>query len=555
MALCPKFQVELPKMGIIVAKSGKYPYVYHVDVTFRNKKGIPDHKKRSIGKLDKVTGNLIPNKTYYEIYEPEKEIIIHNPETEPSLGEVKSIGVLSVVITILNHLGIEKILTDIVGETRYQMIKIIVAYMLAEGNVMQYIDDFCDNNLFDNGLNDVLVSRLFASLTNAERMAFFKAWVKLHIQKEYIAYDVTSFSSYAKNIDDAAYGYNRDKESLPQINLALYMGQTSLLPMFYVTYDGSIVDKSHLQYMMAYNSELDIENVSFVMDRGFASTDNAEFMRTNGYPFILGAEFRLKAIQQAFNENQQRIQDAQNYILSEKVYGLAVKGRYYRIAATLHIFYDPASVPQQTADFFRKIVVEESELSQLNELDDTQVKKYSKYFIITKTLQGSKIDKLATEIDTVKNFTFERDNKKINETRERLGYFFILTNQSFLAPEEVVSIYRKRDVIEKGFDEIKNGLEMNRLRTHSSETTDGKMFCAFLSLICRLHMQNCLRDFMDDHNFSNERVIRELLKIRAIDICSKIRLLNPLTKTQRDILSCLGIDKDLIFAFVNSFNL
>jgi transposase len=555
MALCPKFQVELPKMGIIVAKSGKYPYVYHVDATFRNKKGIPDHKKRSIGKLDKVTGNLIPNKTYYEIYEPEKEIIIHNPETEPSLGEVKSIGVLSVVITILNHLGIEKILTDIVGETRYQMIKIIVAYMLAEGNVMQYIDDFCDNNLFDNGLNDVLVSRLFASLTNAERMAFFKAWVKLHIQKEYIAYDVTSFSSYAKNIDDAAYGYNRDKESLPQINLALYMGQTSLLPMFYVTYDGSIVDKSHLQYMMAYNSELDIENVSFVMDRGFASTDNAEFMRTNGYPFILGAEFRLKAIQQAFNENQQRIQDAQNYILSEKVYGLAVKGRYYRIAATLHIFYDPASVPQQTADFFRKIVVEESELSQLNELDDTQVKKYSKYFIITKTLQGSKIDKLATEIDTVKNFTFERDNKKINETRERLGYFFILTNQSFLAPEEVVSIYRKRDVIEKGFDEIKNGLEMNRLRTHSSETTDGKMFCAFLSLICRLHMQNCLRDFMDDHNFSNERVIRELLKIRAIDICSKIRLLNPLTKTQRDILSCLGIDKDLIFAFVNSFNL
>jgi hypothetical protein len=31
-------------------------------------------------------------------------------------------------------------------------------------------------------------------------------------------------------------------------------------------------------------------------------------------------------------------------------------------------------------------------------------------------------------------------------------------------------------VIEKGFDEIKNGLDMGRLRTHSSETADGKMF-------------------------------------------------------------------------------
>jgi transposase len=565
MALCPNFQVELPKRGIIVAKSGKYPYVYHVDSTYRNQKGMPDNKKRSIGKLDKTTGMLIPNKTYFDIYEPKaseelpQQNVTQMPQREDELsyGEVREIGVVAVIQAIFENLGIRKILVDIFGDHQCQTILTLVAYMLVEGNTIQYIDDFCENTLFGGRLTDQRVSELFASLSNAKRMAFFKEWIGINIQKEYIAYDVTSFSTYARNIDDASYGYNRDNESIPQINLALYMGQTSLLPMFYVTYDGSIVDKSHLQYMMAYNAELDIENVSFVMDKGFATTDNAEFMRFKGYTFILGAEYRIKAIQQAFAENKQKVQDAKNYILREKVYGLPVKGRFYRIAATLHIFYDPEAVPKQTADFFRKIVVEENELSQLKELDDEQAKKYARHFVITKpTLTTSGL-----EMTEGKKFAFERDNLKINEIRERFGYFFILTNKD-LMPEDVVSTYRKRDVIEKGFDEIKNGLDMKRLRTHYSSTADGKMFCAFIGLICRLHIQNKLRELMDNTNASNERVIRELSKIRAIKVNpihakddGKIRLLNPLTKTQKDILTALGFKTDIISDYIHTLNL
>jgi len=541
MSLCSKLQVKLPEKGIIVVKSGKYPYVYHVDATYRNERGVPTNKKRSIGKLDNHSGMLIPNKTYYEIYEGQAEVIIEPSANESmvSYGEVRTIGIFAVVNAIFDKLGLARILTSIVGQKRYQLILTVAAYMLSEGNVMQYIDDFCENNLFGKGISDWETSKLFASLSNAERMKFFKGWVELNIQNEYIAYDVTSFSTYAKNMDDAEYGYNRDRESLPQINMALYMGQTSLLPMFYVTYNGSIVDKSHLEYMMAYNEELGIENVSFVMDRGFATTDNAEYMRSKGYPFILGAGVSLKAIQQAFAENKPGVEDAKNYILDEKVYGLAIKGRFYRIAATLHVFYDPESISKQTADFFRKIAVEEQELSQLKCLDDAQLKRYSKHFVIKKTENG---------------FSFERDNDKINGVRERLGYFFILTNKDF-SPAEVVKIYRKRDVIEKGFDEIKNGLDMNRLRTHSSQTTDGKMFCAFLSLICRLHMQNKLKKFMDEHNFSNERIIRELSKIRAIEVGAQKRLLNPLTKIQKDMLYALGLDKNFFSNFVISLNL
>lgn len=56
---------------------------------------------------------------------------------------------------------------------------------------------------------------------------------------EYVAYDVTSISSYSKNISELEWGYNRDKERLPQINMGMYYGEESRLPLYYRIYPGS----------------------------------------------------------------------------------------------------------------------------------------------------------------------------------------------------------------------------------------------------------------------------------------------------------------------------
>ena len=68
MTLNPSFQVELPKSGIVITKSGKYPYVFYVLRSFRNEKGQPTNEKVSIGKLDEATGMLIPNQSYFKFF-------------------------------------------------------------------------------------------------------------------------------------------------------------------------------------------------------------------------------------------------------------------------------------------------------------------------------------------------------------------------------------------------------------------------------------------------------------------------------------------------------
>jgi hypothetical protein len=298
MGLNSKVQVPLPVKGIIVAKSGKYPYVYHVLETFRNHKGQPTNTKRSIGKLDKDTGQLIPNNAYYEFYGEKPASSIE------SADEIREAGIPFMTNWIFASLGVDKILEESLGKGKAHMAAIVAAYMLSEGNVMSYLEPFCEHSLFYGSMSERAASKLFASIGNIERMRFFRMWAAHICQSEYLAYDVTSFSSYAEGITDTEWGYNRDGERLPQINLGLYLGQTSLLPVFYATYPGSIVDRSHLKAMMEHNVELGITDIRFVMDKGFASTSNIQYMCELRYRFIIGVENRFKAFKATIEEHK-----------------------------------------------------------------------------------------------------------------------------------------------------------------------------------------------------------------------------------------------------------
>lgn len=46
-----------------------------------------------------------------------------------------------------------------------------------------------------------------------------------------------------------------------------------------------------------------------------------------------------------------------------------------------------------------------------------------------------------------------------------------------------MSVYRNKDVVENCFDDLKNHLDMKRLRVHSASAMDGRMFLQFLALI------------------------------------------------------------------------
>jgi transposase len=409
-------------------------------------------------------------------------------------------------------------------------------YMVCRGNVFEHVGDWCEEyTIHGSPLTSPGASTLFSSVTHGARMSFFRAWVALQADNDYFAYDVTSFSSYAAGIMDTEWGHNRDKEKLPQINLGCYMGQKSGLPVFYVTYPGSIVDKSHLRYMMAYNETLRIENVCFVMDKGFCTTGNIQYMHSTEQLYVVGAETRHKATCAAIDEVRDSVVSMRNQVAAG-VYARSVRSRFYGCVSTMHIYFDPELAERQRCDLYRTVETEEEKLRQLDQITKKEAKRYQSHFNIDIGKEGA--------------FKFERDYEKIDDSAKNCGFFCILTNTD-VNSAEILSTYRHKDTIEKGFDDLKNHIDMKRMRTHSSKTTDGKMFCAFIALIAVLELNNRLSAFMKEKSMSKDSVIYELEKIKVVFMSDGKRLLNPITKTQRTIFEACGLTEDDLKSFVN----
>ena len=71
------------------------------------------------------------------------------------------------------------------------------------------------------------------------------------------------------------------------------------------------------------------------------------------------------------------------------------------------------------------------------------------------------------------------------------------------------------------------------------------MFVAFIALIVRTYMQNQLSDYMSEHKITFQKILLELDKVKLIHSAHHeyyCRLLNPPTKTQRDIMQCLFLN-------------
>ena len=521
MALNSSVKVPLPEHGIAYKKVSGKTYVYYVTAAYRNKKGQPTCDRSSIGRLDEESGMLIPNRNYYEIY-------LKTPA--PIATGIYSSGVYFAFEGISEKLGIAKLLKLYFPENYREMLT-AAQYMLSEGNVMYYLDDYTQSHktALNESMGSAKSSRLFSSLRQEDMLLFFREWMKHKRPKEYVAYDVTSISSYSKNVEELEWGYNRDKEKLPQINMGMYYGEDSGLPLYYRVYPGSISDKAHLRYMVADNEFINGKKTNFVMDRGFYSADNLRYLTENGYRFVTALPGNLKYCSDLIKRHRAELVNHSEHMLGKGLpYGKAYEVTELGFRMNVHLYYDPDKALQEGEALYELIERQENDLKSMEEPPDRKLK-YDRYFFINRSKDGK--------------LGFIRNHKAIDEQLERCGFFLIAETDFRKTTAEILEIYRRRDVIEKSFDNLKNELDMKRLRSHSSETVRGKLFVSFISLIVQSYMLKHLSLYMQTTGCTFRKILLELDKIKCLDLNTKAkpRLLNPVSKSQRDIFMALDL--------------
>ena len=524
MALDRTVRVNIPEHCVLV-KNGEHTYVQHTVRAYRNSRGQPTSDRVSIGKLDPESGKMIPNRRYYEFFGEQERVL--------GFHTVKKSGSFAAFSGIAEQLGLTKLIQKHFGEHAKDILT-VAHYMLCEGNIMYYLADWQEENVSYSGniLGSAALSRLFSSINMDSRMAFFYDWMKLKYTKEYLAYDVTSISSYGKGMESLEWGYNRDKEKLPQLNFGMYYGQESMLPLYYRIYPGSIPDKAHLRYMTEDTGIVSRKRARFVMDRGFYSAENLRYLVEKNCRFIIALPISLKYCRELIEKHRNEIVNRYEYSLGVgKPYGREYDVTDLGFRMKVHLFYD-ADKAARDAEMIR-IEVEKME-TELLEMEEPPARNlhYDRYFFINVSSKDGSL-------------SFRRNDAAINKALDQCGFFLIAETDFKKTTAEILDIYRRRDVVEKSFDALKNDIDMKRLYIHSDEVAEGKAFVAFLALIVRSQMQNLLQQYMYDNRFTFKKILIELGKARlvvAADQSNGCRLLNPPSKCLREILDLLHLD-------------
>lgn len=348
-------------------------------------------------------------------------------------------------------------------------------------------------------------SELFAGITEEQKQTFFRLQRKRRSQDEYWAYDSTSISSYSECLNQVRHGKNKDDDRLPQINLLLLFGEKSNLPFYYRKLAGNIPDVNTMRVLLRDLDVLGYPKVKLVTDRGFYSVDNVNGLYQSHVKFLMGASTSLPFVKKAIKTVGDKIRDWSNYNDKYDLYAFsqAIEWDYTQVRPYkgdtltdgrrmyLHLYFNAEQAVEDGRKFNRRMSVLRDELlsGKRNALHE---KDYAKYFDVNQTpARGIRVKPKQTSMD---------------EAKSRFGYFVLLSNE-IKSSQMALEIYRNKDVVEKGFGNIKERLNGKRMLVSSDASLEGKLFVEFIALI----FLSYIKKQMGDKNLFKQYTLQGLL--------------------------------------------
>ena len=93
------------------------------------------------------------------------------------------------------------------------------------------------------------------------------------------------------------FGHPKVDMGEPVFNYAVAYDTHNQEPLFYEKYPGSLNDISQLQFMLDKASGYGYKKIGFILDRGYFSCENIQYMDKCGYSFVI----MVKRISSLFN--------------------------------------------------------------------------------------------------------------------------------------------------------------------------------------------------------------------------------------------------------------
>lgn len=513
-------------------------YVYESTGYWDKEKKQARNHRVCIGKLDPVTGDLIPSKRMEKSEAPAVK-----PGPVPStICNRLFYGATYLFDAIGEKLGITEDLKRCFPDTYKQILSLAYYLVLEDRNPLSRFPKWALTHAHPYGkdIPSQRSSELFGSISEDAKQNFFLLQGKRRLETEYLAYDTTSISSYSKSLKQVRYGMNKDHDRLPQINLALLFGQTSGLPVYYRKMPGNIADVKTIQNMLSDIDFLQLDKVKLIMDRGFYSEDNINALYEKHYKFLIAAKTSLTFVKKKLDEVRTSMVSRQhfssrhglyynsfsiywNYKQTKKRSGGIVKDtrRMY-----LHLYFNDQKATDDKIAFNKLLDRLEEELNSGKRNPDHE-KLYAKYYEVKET--------------PVRGISLTPKQEAIRAVEQNYGYFALVSN-GIKDPLDALDIYRSKDMIEKAFGNLKERLNMRRTSVSSEENLEGKLFVQFIALMYLSYIKKEMSERSLFKDYTMQELLDEFDVIECFEQPGRKRRVGEMTKKQMHLFECLGVE-------------
>lgn len=541
------FLVKTPDIPgkLTFRKKGDATYVeFEYDRTYDPQRQYTIVKRSTIGKRSKSDPEMMqPNQNFLK-YFPDVEFPKGKERT--SRSSCLKVGSYIVIRKIMNNYGIPEMLGQYLEEKDLGLFLDLATYsIISENNAAQYYPDYAYNHpLFTEEMkiySDSKVSEFLHSITKEQSIGFLNSWneERDHREKIYFSYDSTNKNCQAGDIEIVEYGNAKVDQGAPIFNYSIAYDTHNKEPLFYEAYPGSINDVSQLQFMLDKAVGYGYKKIGFILDRGYFSKGNIEYMDECGYNFVIMVKGMSSIVNQLVLNNKGKFENKRIHNISDyRVSGITVKGKLYVTDEKdryFHVYHSPS---KENAE--REFI--ETRIEQMKKFMKSHSNKarefgpgFEKYFELYYD-------------EEKKTFLFPLEKAKIIENEIDLcGYFCIITSEKMTA-KEALNLYKSRDASEKLFRGDKSYLGNKSLRVYSEESASAKIFIEFIALIVRCKIYTCLKEEMKNldkrpNYMTVPAALKELEKIEMVRQLDNVyRLDHAVTAVQKKILRAFGID-------------
>ena len=505
-------------------------------------------KRVTIGKLSETDPELMqPNQNFLK-YFPDAEL--PEKKNRTSRSSCLRVGAYFVLRKIIEEYNMVELLGGYFEQRDLGLFLDLAVYsIIAENNAAQYYPDYTYNHpLFTNGMkqySDSTVSDFLNSVTDDQSIGVLNSWneTRNHREKIYISYDSTNKNCQAGDIEMVEFGHPKVDVGQPVFNYAVAYDTHNQEPLFYEKYPGSLNDISQLQFMLDKAFGYGYKKIGFILDRGYFSCENIQYMDKCGYSFVIMVKGMASLVNELVLQHKGTFESKRvNNIYEYGVYGKTVKHRLYAGDKKERYFHLYHSISKESAE---RAGIE----NRLNQMT-LYLKKYQ-----------NKVKEFGPGFEKYFNLHYDEKTQAFVLPEERCsvvereldlaGYFCIITSEKMSA-KEAIELYKSRDTSEKLFRGDKSYLGNKSIRVYSEESARAKILVEFVAMILRCKMYIKLKEEIKNlekkPNYMTVPVaLKELEKIEMVRQLDNVyRLDHAVTANQKTILNAFGLDANHI---------